>query len=66
MNQQMADRMLHRNSQLDHKIMKKSMDEYVKIKKTITNNKRALSVSRVTGPLPTISLNRSTKKVILK
>lgn len=66
MNQQMADRMLHQSSQLDHKIMRKSMEEYEKIKKTICNNKRALSVSRVIGPLPTISLNRSSKKLVLK
>jgi hypothetical protein len=39
--------------------MRKSIDEYEKIKKTLSNNKRALSTSYVRSPLPLIPLGKS-------
>jgi hypothetical protein len=60
MNEQMAERMLNKQSELDHKQMQRSIDEYEHIKKTIANNKRALSLS--IAPLPTLSAKKTEQK----
>jgi hypothetical protein len=46
--------------------MRKSIEDYERIKKTMNNNKRALSTNHVPHPLPSIGLARSKVKVHLK
>lgn len=46
--------------------MRKSMEEYEKIKRTMSNNKRALSTSYISNPLPLIGMNKSKVKIELK
>ncbi len=55
----MAERMLNKGSQFDYRTMRKSIDQYEKIKRTLSNNKRALSTSYVRSPLPLIALGKS-------
>lgn len=45
MNLKMAERLLAKESSLDRKSMRKSMEKYESIKKTMNNNKRAMYVS---------------------
>ena len=66
MNERMAERMLTKESQLDHKSMRRSMEEYERIKRTISNNKKALSSSCAPMPLPNISQHTSKSKVARK
>ena len=70
MNQQMAERLLNRESQLDHKAMRRSMQQYQKLKKTMINNRRLLSKSGQLGPsLPVFFKNsqrNSEEKDIMK
>lgn len=58
MNQQMAERMLTRESQFGQNNMRKSIEQYERLKRTMANNKRALSLSHG-AQLPTIGLSRS-------
>jgi hypothetical protein len=53
MNQQMAERMLTRESHLGQGSMRRSIQHYERIKRTIANNKRALSLPR--APLPALA-----------
>lgn len=66
MNEKLAERMLTKESQLDYRAMRKSMEEYERIKRTISNNKRALSTSYAPLPLPNISQHTSKSKVAQK
>jgi hypothetical protein len=58
--------MLTKESQLDYKTMRKSIEEYEKIKKTMNNNKRALSTNYIPNSLPTIGLTKSKVKITAK
>lgn len=55
MNHQMAQRLLTKQSGLDHRTMRRSMDDYERIKQTIANNKRALG----RNTLPQLELSRT-------
>ena len=59
MNQQMAERMLTRESHLGQGSMRRSIQHYERIKRTITNNKRALSLPR--AALPALAPTRPLK-----
>jgi len=66
MNEQMAERMLNKSSHLDHKYMQRSIEQYERIKKTMTNNRRVLSLSiahHSLAPLPSISTKKGETKV---
>lgn len=65
MNEKMAERMLTKESYLDYRGMRKSMEEYERIKRTISNNKKALATS-CAQPLPNISQHTSKSKVTQK
>ena len=52
MNQQMAERLLSKESHFDYKAMRKSMEQYERIKKTMINNKKAMATLQ---PLPSIA-----------
>lgn len=45
MNLKMAERLLTKQSSLDRKLMRRSMEQYETIKKTIANNKKAMYAS---------------------
>ena len=58
MNNQMAVRMLKEESMLGQKNMRKSLEQYERIKRTMINNKRAMSTHNVRN-LPVIPLKKS-------
>lgn len=59
MNQQMAERLLSRESQLDRKAMRRSMQQYEKLKKTMINNRKVLSGSGQLGPSLPVFLKKT-------
>lgn len=62
MNAQMAERLLARESQFDHKAMRKSIEEYESIKKTMSNNKKAMMSSKTRPSLPALDRKADSRK----
>ena len=58
MNQRMAERLMMKESTLSYKAMRRSIEEYERIKKTMNNNKKALNTTNG-ATLPSLSLKRT-------
>jgi hypothetical protein len=56
-NLKMAERLLAKESFFDHRAMRRSIDHYEQLKKSMTNNRRALCNSTVIKPsLPVLTV----------
>jgi hypothetical protein len=58
-NLRMAERLLAKESCLDHRAMRKSIEQYEQLKRAMTNNRRVLYASSITrSSLPSIDRKR--------